>query len=125
MLSLRYRFYGFFAALTTSITVIARGYSVTSGFGRPQRRTSLGMRGCDLWSPNFTDLRTAVSAHAKNNLPAEQRKMVATFSEDETPVPYQESGTSGLEEQREFMARLQNTPEKALRTSQYGRLMVV
>ncbi|XP_035849303.1 uncharacterized protein LOC116035804 [Sander lucioperca] len=124
---------------------------------------------------------------AKNNLPAEQQKMVATFmcnntatadcfyalslnvgqskrmrehfrqalthtmpspespgasssstttrkrsckpkysfsSKDKTPVPYQESGTSGLEEQREFMARLQNTPEKALRTSQYGRLMV-
>ncbi|TDH15371.1 hypothetical protein EPR50_G00030770 [Perca flavescens] len=110
-------------------------------------------------SPNFTDLRTAVFAHAKNNLPAEQRTMVATLmcnntatadcfyalslnvaqskrvrehfrqalthpvpspespeassssttrkssckpessssSKDETPVPYQESVTSGLE----------------------------
>ncbi|XP_028433579.1 uncharacterized protein LOC114555407 [Perca flavescens] len=142
----------------------------------------MGLKG----SPNFNDLRTAVFAHAKNNLPAEQQKMVATFmcnntatadcfyalslnvaqskrmrehsrqalthtmpspespevssysttrkrsckpeysssSKDETPVPYQESGTSGLEEQREFMARLQNTPENAIRTSQYGRLMV-
>ncbi|TDH03556.1 hypothetical protein EPR50_G00164850 [Perca flavescens] len=44
---LRYRFYGYFAAFTASITIIARGYSVTSGFARskrPQRRTSLGMR---------------------------------------------------------------------------------
>ncbi|XP_035861646.1 uncharacterized protein LOC118495959 isoform X1 [Sander lucioperca] len=39
----------------------------------------------------------------------------SSSSEDKTPVPYQESGTSGLEEElqdmeeeREFMARLQN-----------------
>ncbi|KAF1387746.1 hypothetical protein PFLUV_G00083160 [Perca fluviatilis] len=35
----------------------------------------MGLKG----SPNFTDLRTAVFAHAKNNLPAEQRTMVATL----------------------------------------------
>ncbi|XP_031152850.2 uncharacterized protein LOC118493264 [Sander lucioperca] len=49
----------------------------------------------------------------------------SSSSEDETPVPYQESGISGLEEEREFIARLQNTPEKALRTSQYGRLVAL
>ncbi|XP_031175691.1 anion exchange protein 3-like isoform X2 [Sander lucioperca] len=48
----------------------------------------------------------------------------SSSSEDKTPVPYQESGTSGLEEElqdmeeeREFMARLQNTPEKAREVS--------
>ncbi|XP_031167370.1 uncharacterized protein LOC116058682 isoform X7 [Sander lucioperca] len=108
--SLRYRFYGYFAAFTASI------------YGhRPGLLSNL----------RVSEVEEAAEAHkpgnegfvisAKNNLPAKQRKMVATFMCLNTATADRFYALSlNVAQERELMARLQSTPEKALRMNLTG-----